>query len=242
MITIRKTENWSPSIRRGVKDLPPRLKMAPVMEKVEQYVLTMASFLDHIADGADAIKPNLWRLEAAWGYAFNVEKLDEQTETEEVEEAQNVVRLTTVEEYHEVYDIILALTAFEAPGEIVSVNFDELQSFEELVVLYHMLNARLKIDYARLHRDRKTHLTVRDVQLLSSMRESSVRNAISSPSGRKLNSILTNEGQRLIPTEDAEAWLEGCRWYRPTDLSVPESKEFVETVNSCLDIFDWHEG
>jgi hypothetical protein len=203
--------------------------MAPVLANVEAFVTAMGEFLQHLSYGGENMKPRTYLIEAAWRYAFN-------------EPGEGCPVMSSVEQYHEVLDVIYALTTFEYPGDVVSFNFDNVGHFEELAVLYYMLNARIKIDYAILHGNDDAFLTVRDLQLLSSMRESSVRNAISATSGRKLNSILTKEGQRLIPVKDASAWLENCRWYQPTDLEPANTQEFLNVVNDCLDVYDVHEG
>jgi hypothetical protein len=203
--------------------------MEPVLKKVEVYVEALGQILRHITCNLEDIEPNTRLIEAAWRYAFNEPKEGRPT-------------MESVDQYHEILDVILMLTQVKVPSGLVVADFEKVQSFEEMVVLHHMLNARLKIDHARLHNGKGKYLTVRDMQLLSGMRESSIRNAISATSGRKLESVLTDEGQRLIEIKDAAPWLEDCRWYRPTDLSSAQTQQFVNMVIDCLGIEEWHEG
>lgn len=231
MISLRDSEHiWSPELRQQVRELPPVIKFPQLKSALENFVSEMTAFLSIIANGTNHVKPNLTLIEDAWNYAFNHKRED------------RISLLIDVNCYHEVLDIIIGLCSFSMTDEVMHPYIDTPQYKPHLAVLYYMLNARIKLDYARLTNNDDCVLTIRDIQLLTGMRESSIRNAISGTSTRPLNSTLGPQGQRVVEIDDAITWMEAGRGYKPTDLSQPNIKEFIHSVIDNLAIYQMQDG
>ena len=108
----------------------------------------------------------------------------------------------------------------------------DLDPVPELVVLHYTFLARLRVDLARLAGASVVPMTTRDIQLLSGMRESSVRNALAGSGGETLPSFLSRGGQRLIDSLVAHDWLSRRRGYRATDLSDPVLCETLKAIHA----------
>jgi hypothetical protein len=230
MITIRETEHlWSPALRQQVKALPPNIKFAQLKHAMENFLTEMKGFLSLFAGGTNLVEPDFILIEDAWNYAFNMPRKPHNS------------TLSDVNSYHEIVDIIIGLCSFSMSDEVMHPYIDTPQYKPHLVVLYYMLNARIKLDHVRLNNNDDVLLTVRDIQLLTGMRESSIRNAISGTSSRPLDSILIN-GNRLIEPEIAIAWMEAGRGYKPTDLSQPFLKPFIDSVIKELAVNEYRDG